>query len=82
MNLEKILAMYMFYKVLILKIQEKKLMDIHNSVMIVAGEWGGGGREGKWEVNRQNILYGTLFLTRKCNNLRPKDLNRHFQKYI
>lgn len=30
-------------------------MDVHNSVMIVAGGWGGGGREGKWEV-------------RKCNN--------------
>lgn len=56
-------------------------MDVHNSVMIVAGEWGRGGREGKWEVNRQTI-YGTLFLTRKCSNIWPKDLNRHFQKYI
>lgn len=42
-------------------------MDVHNSV-IVAGAWGGSGRESKWEVNRQNI-YGTLFLTRKCNNM-------------
>lgn len=37
------------------KTKTKKLMDVHNSVMIVAGGWGGGGREGKWEV-------------RKCNN--------------
>lgn len=43
-------------------------MNVHNSVMIVTGERGGGGREGKWEVNRQNI-YGTLFLTRKCNKI-------------